>query len=114
LDGLGREFEGFSDCAFTDVSDGEGRIVGVGGPEGNGVASPALVVVGLALLVGSGLLYRRDLGTNIEARRRTVRWCASVAAAFKLRKNRYWTMMGARERKVVARDGSFSIRAQVK
>jgi len=111
---LARGFEKFCGCAFTEIADGEGRIVGVGGPEGNGVASPVLVVLGLALLLVSGLLYRRDFGTKIEARRRTVRWCASVAAAFKLRKNRYWTMMGARDRKVVARDGSFSIRAQVR
>jgi hypothetical protein len=116
LSGLARGVEGFSDCdcAFTETVDGEGLIVGVDGPECNGVASPALVTPGLAWLLVSGLLYRRDLGTNIEARRRTVRWCASVAAAFKLRKNKYWTMTGARERKVVASDGSFSIRAQVR
>lgn len=43
-----------------------------------------------------------------------MRWWASVAAALRLKKKRYWTMMGARERKVVASDGSFSIRAQVR
>jgi hypothetical protein len=87
----------------------------VGGPEGKGVASPVDLVVGLVFaLLLSGPLYRRDFGTRIEAKRRTVRWCARVAAAFKLRKKRYWIMIGARDRKVVARDGSFSMRAQVR
>lgn len=68
----------------------------------------------MTFLLASGRTWRRDLGTRSEARRRTVRWWASVAAALRLKKKRYWTMMGARERKVVASDGSFSIRAQVR
>lgn len=85
---------------------GEGRIVGVGGPEGRGVVSRVL------------LLFtppsQRELGARTEASRRTVRWCARVAAAFKLRKNRYCTTIGARQRKVFASEGDFSMRAQVK
>lgn len=107
---------GFWVGGFIDTPHGEGCIAGVGGEEGKGVASPVDFVLGLvlALLLLSGPLYRRDFGTRIEAKRRTVRWCARVAAAFKLRKKRYWTMIGARDRKVVARDGSFSMRAQVR
>lgn len=107
---------GFWACGIVGTPDGEECNVGVGGPEGKGVASPVDFVLGLALalLPLSGPLYRRDFGTRIETRRRTVRWCARVAAAFKLRKKRYWTMIGARDRKVVARDGSFSMRAQVR
>lgn len=76
------------------------------------MASPVdfVLILVLALLP----LCRRDFGTRIETRRRTVRWCARVAAAFKLRKKRYWTMIGARDKKVVARDGSFSMLAQVR
>jgi hypothetical protein len=107
---------GFWVCGFIGTPDGEGCVVGVGGPEGRRVASPVDFLLGLvlALLLLSGPLYLRDFGTKIEAKRRTVRWCARVAAAFKLRKKRYWIMIGARDRKVVARDGSFSMRAQVK
>lgn len=43
-----------------------------------------------------------------------MRWCASVAAALRVRKKRYWTTMGARAMNVVAREGSFSRRAQVR
>lgn len=43
-----------------------------------------------------------------------MRWCANVAAALSVRKKRYWTMIGARAMKVVAREGSFSRRAQVR
>lgn len=107
---------GFWACENVGTPDGEECIVGVGGPEGKGVASPVdfVLILVLALLPVSGPLYRRDFGTRIETRRRTVRWCARVAAAFKLRKKRYWTMIGARDKKVVARDGSFSMRAQVR
>lgn len=107
---------GFWACEIVGTPDGEECIVGVGGPEGKGVASPVdfVLLLVLALLPRSRPLYRRDFGTRIETRRRTVRWCARVAAAFKLRKKRYWTMIGARDRKVVARDGSFSMRAQVR
>jgi hypothetical protein len=53
-------------------------------------------------------------GAIKDARRRTVRWWASVDRAFNVRKKRYCTMMGARERNVVSIYGDFSIRAQVR
>lgn len=87
--GFGELARGFAwGCAWavTEIADGEARIVGVGGPEGKGVASPVVVVT---LLLLSGRLYRRDFGTRTEASKRTVKWCARVAAAFKLRKKRY-------------------------
>jgi hypothetical protein len=62
-------------CGFTGNPDGEGCVVGVGGPEGRRVASPVDFLLGLvlALLLLSGPLYLRDFGTRIEAKRRTVR-----------------------------------------
>jgi hypothetical protein len=38
----------------------------------------------------------RGFGARTEAESRTVRWWASVARAFRLRKKKYWMMMGAR------------------
>ena len=102
---------------FTGCAEGEGRMPGVGGPGTVGVVSPVLPAMGWRVAVSlleSCAPYRRDFGTRIKASRRTVRWWASVAAAFRVRKKRYWTMMGARAMKVVARDGSFSRRAQVR
>ena len=101
---------------FSVWDEGEGLIVGVGGPEGKGVVAWASVVVWEVawLVVVSVEPYRWDFGTRIEARRRTVRWWASVASAFKVRKKRYCTIIGVREMNVVARDGSFSRRAQVR
>lgn len=108
------------DSTGIGCDDGEGRMVGVGGPDGKGVVSPVFVpdvgavMVVVALLLASGPPYRWDFGTRIEASRRTVRWCARVAAALRVRKKRYCTTMGARDMKVVAREGSFSRRAQVR
>lgn len=100
---------------FSVWDEGEGLIVGVGGPEGKGVVAWTSVLVwDVDWLVVSVEPYRWDFGTRIEARRRTVRWCARVASAFKVRKKRYCTMIGVREMNVVARDGSFSRRAQVR
>ena len=66
---------GFWVWGFIGTPNGEVCVVGVGGPEGKGVASPVGFVIGLvlALLLLSGPLYRRDFGTRIEAKRRTVR-----------------------------------------
>lgn len=54
------------------------------------------------------------LEARLDAKRRTVRWCASVATAFRLRKKRYCTMIGARVTGDAVRDWDFSMRAQVK
>lgn len=53
-------------------------------------------------------------GTSMYTNDLTVRWCASVARAFSVRKNKYWTIIGARERKLDVAVADFSIRAQVK
>lgn len=99
-------------CAFLfgGGDDGEGMRVGVGGPDGKGVVSTVLVVP----VFHSGTPSRRHFGTRIEASWRTVRWCASVVAALSVRKKRYWTMIGARTRNVVGREGCFSRRVQVR
>lgn len=107
-----------ADWVFNACDEGDGLIVGVGGPEGKGVgvvsAELPLFWEVAPLLFVSDAPYRRALGTIIEASSRTVRWCARVARAFRVRKKRYWTIIGAREMNVVAREGSFSRRAQVK
>lgn len=61
--------------AFSAWDEGEGLIVGVGGPEGKGVAvSAALPLLWeLAPLFASDAPYRRVLGTRNEATSRTVR-----------------------------------------
>lgn len=51
-------------------------------------------------------------GTRNEARRRTVRWCATVASVFSVRKNMYWTMIGAVESEDAESESDFSTRAQ--
>lgn len=53
-------------------------------------------------------------GTIIEAKKRTVRWCTSVATALSVRKKRYWTTIGAVERGVEEREEDLSIRAHVR
>lgn len=53
-------------------------------------------------------------GARIDANNRTVRWWASVAMVFRLRKKKYWMMMGARTREDAVPDWNFSIRAQVR
>lgn len=50
----------------------------------------------------------------MDASRRTVRWWASVARALRLRKKKYWMIMGARARKDEADEADFSIRAHVR
>jgi hypothetical protein len=82
-----------------------GRI-GVEGYETRGLS------VGGTLGVGSSCFVRD--GTSIDAKRRTVIWWARVASAFKLKKKRYCTIMGACERDVLSMYGDFSIRAQVR
>ena len=117
---FGVSFGCVEDCGwvFSACDEGDGLIVGVGGPEGKGVdvASAALPLLWevAPLLFVSSAPYRQVFGTIIEATSRTVRWCARVARAFRVRKKRYCTMIGAREMNVVAREGSFSRRAQVK
>lgn len=59
------------DWVFSACDEGEGLIVGVGGPEGKGVAVSAALEV--APLFASDAPYRRVLGTRNEAISRTVR-----------------------------------------
>ena len=54
------------------------------------------------------------LGTRINDKDLTDRWCASVARAFSVRKKKYWMMIGVRERKLDVTDADLSIRAQVR
>ena len=56
LSGLVGGLVGFCDCAVRGVAEGDGRIVGVDGPDGCGGPSPVWSVLGLALLLVSGLL----------------------------------------------------------
>lgn len=62
------------------------------------------------LRMGEGGGFR----TIIEAKKRTVRWCTSVAAALRVRKKRYWTTIGAVERGVEEREEDLSMRAHVR
>lgn len=56
LSGLAGGLMRFCECAVTGVADGDGRIVGVDGPERSWAPSPVLRVLGLSLLLGSGRL----------------------------------------------------------
>lgn len=115
----GSSWDGLCIAALGGLSDDEGAgggccccvcpkvgRIGVEGYETSGVSVGGTWGVELSCFV-------RD-GASIDAKRRTVIWWARVASAFKLRKKRYCTMIGARERDVLSMYGDFSIRAQVR
>lgn len=96
-----------NDGSCWESLDDDGLVAECGCPDVDTTDSVTVVLV-LPALAGT------QRGTNTYDSVLTVKWCASVASAFSVKKNKYCTIIGVRERKLDVAVADFSIRAQVR